>query len=77
MIRAEEQISQDGVPAAHHHILILQGRLGNGVHQDLEKTRKKIMLIIMIIVVIKLEIIKHFIFINIYQNVCFFLNAHK
>lgn len=29
MIRAEEEISQDGVPVAHHHILIQQSRLGN------------------------------------------------
>lgn len=39
MIRAEEQISQDGAPVAHHHILIQQGRLDDGVHQDLEEDR--------------------------------------
>lgn len=41
MIWAEEQIPQDGAPGAHHHIFIQQGRLGNGVYEDLEKDRGK------------------------------------
>lgn len=40
MIWAEEQIPQDGAPVAHLHILIQQGRLGDGVHQDLERTEE-------------------------------------
>lgn len=41
MVGTEEQIPQDGVPVTHHHILIQQGRLGNGVHQELEEKRDK------------------------------------
>lgn len=41
MIWAEQQISQYGAPIAHHHILIEQGRLGNGVYKDLEENRRK------------------------------------
>lgn len=37
MIWAEEQISQYGATIVHNHILIEQGRLGNGVHKDLEE----------------------------------------
>lgn len=41
MIWTEEQISQDGVSVAHHHVLVQQSRLGNGVHQDLEKKERR------------------------------------
>lgn len=39
MVRAEEQISQDGVSVTHNHILIQQCSLGNGVHLNLEEDR--------------------------------------
>lgn len=39
MIGAEEQVSKEGAPAAHHHVLIEQCRLGNGVDKDLEEER--------------------------------------
>lgn len=39
MIWTEEQIPQEGVPITHYDILIQQGRLGNGVHQELEENR--------------------------------------
>lgn len=41
MIRAEEEISQDGVPVAHDHILIQQSRLGNGIDLNLENGRRE------------------------------------
>lgn len=41
MTGAEEKISQDGAPVAHHHILIQQGRLDDGVHQDLDRGKRQ------------------------------------
>lgn len=35
MVRAEEKIPQDGTPVAHHHVLVQQGGLDDGVDQDL------------------------------------------
>lgn len=37
VVRTEEQIPQDGTPVAHHRVLVLQGRLHDGVDQDLQR----------------------------------------
>lgn len=41
MVRAEQHVPQNWVRFAHHHILIQQCRLGNGVHQDLKETEDR------------------------------------
>lgn len=39
VVRAEEQIPQDGTPIAHDHVLVLQSRLHDGVDQDLQHNK--------------------------------------
>lgn len=39
MVRAEEKIPQDGTAVTHHHVLVQQGRLDDGVDQDLGRTQ--------------------------------------
>ena len=40
MVRAEEHVSQNGIPFTHSHIFIQQSRLVNRVHQDLKHKRQ-------------------------------------
>ncbi len=41
MVRAEQHVPQNWLPFAHHHVLIQQCRLGNGVHQDLKEAEDR------------------------------------